>query len=115
MKITMVKKIRDDGKECRKCQEVTQRLKENDEWTYIDRVVWADVNNPESEGYKLAEKYGLDIAPFFLVDDGKGVKIYKTYLELKRDVFNKEPEAEDIEIEEKRKPKTDPDEELYWL
>ena len=115
MKIIMVKKIMEDGKECKKCLEVTQRLKQNDELQYIDKVVWADVNKPESAGYKIAKEYGIDIAPFFLVDDDKETRLYKTYLELKRDVFNKEPDAEDIEIEEKRKPKADPDEDLYWL
>jgi hypothetical protein len=115
MKITMVKKILEDGKECKKCQEVSQRLEQNDELQYINQIVWADVNNPESEGYKIAKAYNIDIAPFFLVDDKGQITIYKTYLELKRKVFNKEPEAQDIEIEEKRKPKTDPDEDLYWL
>lgn len=115
MKITMVKKIMEDGKECKKCREVTERLEQNNELQYIDSILWADVNDHESEGFKIAEEHGIDIAPFFLVDDGAKPKLYKTYLELKREVFNKEPDAKDIEIEEKRKPKTDPDEDLYWL
>ena len=115
MKIIMVKKIMEDGQECKKCREVSERLEKSDELQYINQIIWADVNNPESAGYKVACEYGIDIAPFFLVDDNGKTTLYKTYLELKRKVFNKEPDAEDIEIEEKRKPKVDPDEDLYLI
>ncbi len=115
MKIVMVKKLMEDGLECKKCQEVSARLKLNDELQYIDEIIWADVNDPESAGYKVAGEYGIDIAPFFVVDDNGKTTLYKTYLELKKKVFNKEPAAEDIEIEEKRKPKVDPDEDLYLI
>jgi hypothetical protein len=113
MSITMVKKILEDGTECKKCQEVSERMEINDEMRHIDRVVYADVRDEKSEGYKIATRYGLDIAPFFIVDEDGREVIYKTYLELKRKVFNKEPDPEDIEIEEKRK--SDPDEDLYYL
>ncbi len=55
MRIVMVKKIMADGQECKKCREVAQRLKENDEMRYIDEVIWADVNDSESAGYKVAK------------------------------------------------------------
>jgi hypothetical protein len=109
----MVKKILEDGTECKKCQEVCERMETNNEMQFIDRVVYADIRDHESEGYKLAIRYGLDIAPFFIVDSGGEETVYKTYLELKRKVFNKEPDKEDIHIEEKRKP--DLDEDLYYL
>jgi hypothetical protein len=109
----MVKKILEDGSECRKCREVSERMELNDEMRFIERIVYADTRDPDSEGLKLAERFGLDTAPFFIVTDGETETVYKTYLVLKRKVFNKEPDPEDIEIEEKRKP--DPDEDLYYL
>jgi hypothetical protein len=113
MSITMVKKILEDGTECKKCQEVSERMEINSEMRHIDRVVYADVRDKESEGYQIATRLGLEIAPFFVVDNDGSEIIYKTYLELKRKVFNKEPDPEDIEIEEKRKP--DLEEDLYYL
>jgi len=109
MKITMVKKIMDDGEECKKCQEVSQRLKEGDELGLIDRIVFADVRDFSAEGNRLAREYNVDIAPFFLVDNGGKVTVYKTYMELKRKVLKKVVEEADVAIEERRKPaKGDP-------
>ncbi|MFW5944825.1 MAG: hypothetical protein ACOCTU_06145 [Bacteroidota bacterium] len=107
MKITMVKKLLEDGSECKKCQEVTERLNAHNEMDKIDRIAYADVRDPESEGFKLAEKYNMDTTPFFLVEDNEKVSVYKTYLELRKNVFNQTPDAEDIEIEEKRKAPPD--------
>jgi hypothetical protein len=108
MKITMVKKLLEDGSECKKCREVTERLKAHNEMNKIDRVVYADVRDTESEGFKLADKHNMDITPFFIVEDNGEETVYKTYLELRKNAFNQSPDAEDIEIEEKRK--TPPDE-----
>ncbi|MFQ5646560.1 MAG: hypothetical protein ACE5GM_06505 [bacterium] len=72
MKITFVKKIKEDGQVCKKCQEVTERLEINDEMRFINQVVIADMRNPDSEGCRLAEQYNVETAPFFLVDDEKG-------------------------------------------
>ncbi len=102
IKITMVKKIYEDGEECKKCNEVYQRLKEGNELRFIDKIVVADVRDHESEGFKIAEKYNIDVAPFFVVDDEGDVKIYKTYMQFKRDVLKKTVERQDSEIEEKR-------------
>ncbi|MFP4622277.1 MAG: hypothetical protein ACLFM7_13270 [Bacteroidales bacterium] len=107
MKITMVKKLLEDGSECKKCQEVTERLNAHNEMDKIDRIAYADVRDPESEGFKLAKKYNMDTTPFFLVEDNEKVSVYKTYLELRKNVFNQTPDAEDIEIEEKRKAPPD--------
>lgn len=115
MNIIMVKKILEDGQECRKCQEVSQRLEVNNEMRFINKIIFADTRDTQSEGYQLANRYGLDIAPFFIVNNGEKETIYKTYLELKREVFQKEPDPEDIEIEESRKAPTDPNEDLYYL
>jgi hypothetical protein len=110
MKITMVKKLLEYGGECKKCREVTERLKAHDELDRIDHVAYADVREPGSEGFKLAEKHGMDFTPFFVVEDNGEETVYKTYLELRKKVFGKSPDADDIEIEEKRSspPEDDP-------
>ena len=112
MKITMVKKLLEDGSECKKCREVTERLNTHNEMNKIDHIAFADVRDTESEGFKLAEKHNMDTTPFFIVEDNGAETVYKTYLELRKNAFNQAPDAEDIEIEEKRK---DPPDELEFL
>lgn len=112
MKITMVKKLLEDGSECKKCREVTERLYTHNEMDKIDQVVYADVRDTESEGFKLAEKHSMDTTPFFIVENNGAETVYKTYLELRKNAFNQTPDAEDIEIEEKRKA---PPDELEFL
>lgn len=114
MNIIMVKKILKDGSECKKCKEVSERLEVNDEMQFIDQVAYADVRDPGSEGFQLAINHGMDIAPFFVVSDKGKETVYKTYLELRKKVFNREPAPEDILIEEKRKPPTAPDEDMDY-
>lgn len=113
MKITMVKKLLEDGSECKKCREVTERLKIHNEWEKIDRIAYADVRAPGSEGFKIAEKHGMDITPFFVVEEDGQETAYKTYLELRKNLFNQTPDAEDIEIEEKRKGP--PEDDMFYF
>ena len=107
MKITMVKKLLEDGSECKKCREVTERLKAHNEMVKIDHIAYADSHESESEGFKLAEKHNMDTSPFFIVEENGKENVYKTYLELRKNVFNQIPDAADIEIEEKRKSPPD--------
>jgi hypothetical protein len=113
MKITMVKKILEDGSECKKCQEVTERLKAHDEMDKIDHIAYADVRQSDSEGFKLAEKHNMDYTPFFIVEENGTEQVYKTYLELRKNAFQREPDEDDIEIEEKRK--APPEDDLFFL
>lgn len=112
MKIIMVKKLLEDGSECKKCREVTERLNAHNEMNRIDYIAYADVRKPESEGFKLAEKHHMDTTPFFIVEDNGEEKVYTTYLALRKQAFNQIPDEEDIEIEEKRKA---PPDELDFL
>ena len=122
MKITQVKKIKEDGEECKKCREVTERLKAGNELTLIDKIVYADMRDPDSEGLKLAKEHNIDIAPFFIVEDEGTASIYKTYMELKRKVLNKGEESEkkhsskdfDIERLNKEFETKTPQELLEW-
>ena len=113
MKITMVKKILEDGSECKKCREVTERLEAHNEMNKIDHIAYADVREEESEGFKLAQKHNMDITPFFIVEENGEEAVYKTYLELRKNVFDQTPDAEDIEIEEKRK--APPEDDMYFM
>jgi len=109
MKITLVKKIMEDGEECQKCREVSERLKFGDELRFIDRVIYADVRDAETEGSRLARELNVEIAPFFIVEKGGEKTIYKSYMVFKKNVLKKVLEAEDIEIEDKRKGTGDAD------
>lgn len=84
MHITMVKKRLADGKECRKCREVTELLESKGLWSRIDQVVWADERDPESPGMKLAAQYHVNVAPFFIVRDKGGEHVYTSVLQLLR-------------------------------
>ena len=79
--IIMVKKRKADGEPCRKCLQVEGQLKDRKLFDKIDRIVWAEENNPESEGMVLAEEYGIEVAPFFIVKDGPEIKLYKSSLQ----------------------------------
>ena len=89
MNITLVKKIMEDGEECRKCREVSDLLKKSDELRFIDAILYADMKAPDSEGSRVAMEHNIDIAPFFVVENDGDVTIYKSYMQFKRDVLKK--------------------------
>ncbi len=68
MYITLVKKRLESGEPCRKCIEVEALLEERGLRGRIDRVAWADVSSPDSEGLALARQHGVETAPFFIVE-----------------------------------------------
>ena len=84
----MIKKIKQDGAPCRKCAEVEQRLLEAGLLGRIDQVIIADERDVESEGMRLAAHYGIERAPFFIVEqDGAPPRIYTVYLKFLKDVL----------------------------
>ena len=98
MLITLVKKIKADGTPCRKCGEVERRLEAEGLMPRIDRVVVADERDAGSEGMQLAATYGVDQAPFFMVerDDGS-VQIYTVFYRFLKEVLNSQvSEQEEI-------------------
>ena len=82
MHITMVKKKMADGSDCRKCVEVTEFLRTRGLLARIDEVVWAQENDPQSPGMVLGARYKVERAPFFIVRDEGGEKIYTSALQL---------------------------------
>lgn len=84
----MIKKIKDDGAPCRKCAEVEQRLREAGLFNRIDQVIIADERDLDSAGMRLAAQYGVDRAPFFLVEEEDAPpRIYTVYLKFLKEVL----------------------------
>ena len=76
MRVTFVKKILANGAPCRKCGDVERRLKKSGLMTKIDHVAVADEREPNSEGMQLARRHGVDVAPFFLVEQNRTTIVY---------------------------------------
>jgi hypothetical protein len=96
LRITLVKKIKADGSPCRKCAEVVERLERSQLLGRIDRMVVADERDPDSEGMQLADKYNVDWAPFFIVeDDSGGERIYTSFFRFLKEVLGQHPRQEE--------------------
>ena len=88
MRITMVKKIMNDGSPCRKCADVLRQLEENNLLDRIDEIVVADERDPESEGMLLAKQHSVALTPFFVVEeDGQATKIYTVYFKFVKEIL----------------------------
>lgn len=82
-KIIMVKKLLSSGEPCAKCAQAEEMLKARGVWDQIDEVVWAKENDPQSEGVLLGKKYGVDLAPFFIVQhSGQPDQVHQSTLRL---------------------------------
>ena len=84
MHVTMVKKSLADGSDCRKCADATAQLQSRGLWDRVDEVVWAREGDPASPGMKLGARVGVDSAPFFIVRDDDGERLYTSVLQLSR-------------------------------
>ena len=97
MHITFVKKIKADGTECRKCIEVQSRLEKDGYIKKINAIEIADENDEISVGQKLAKKYAVERAPFFIVIDKKNnVTIYTVYFKFIKEIFGGKTTESDI-------------------
>ena len=94
MAVIMVKKVLEDGSYCRKCNDVSEKMKVDDVEQYVGYVAEAHVLDPESEGSRLAKHFGVVTAPFFLTrtisDQQKGEewKVVRSYLQLRKQLQN---------------------------
>lgn len=96
MKITFVKKIKADGSSCPKCNDVQDKLESNDQLKFINATVIADERDPNSEGMLIAKQYGVDRAPFFIIEEeNKEPVIYTVYLKFVKEVLNQQTTAKD--------------------
>lgn len=77
MHVTMVKKRLANGEPCSKCAQAEELLKKRGLWNRIDEVLWVDESDTAaaSPGAQLAARFGIDVAPFFVVrgDDDRAV------------------------------------------
>tara|TARA_A100001015_G_scaffold22906_2_gene25970 strand:+ start:126 stop:410 length:285 start_codon:yes stop_codon:yes gene_type:complete len=88
--ITLVKKILADGHPCAKCLQVEKRLETAGLMLHINDIVVADERVSDSPGIKLAEKHGVEQAPFFIVSDGDQnpvETVYTVYFKFVKAVF----------------------------
>ena len=96
MRITMVKKILADGSPCRKCADVEARLRDGGHLPRIHNVVIADERDPGSEGMRLAQRHGVELAPFFIIEQDDGSTcIYTIFLRFLREVLQADTTAAD--------------------
>lgn len=83
--ITFVKKILADGELCKKCREVAERLESEGLLDTIDHIAIADERDVDSEGIRLATKFNISRAPFFLVEDDAGeITVFDIYFKFKK-------------------------------
>ena len=85
MHVTMVKKVLLDGSPCDKCLKAEELLKRRSLWEKIDEVVLALEADPDSPGMRLAARHGVELAPFFVVKDAAGERVYTSVMEVVRD------------------------------
>src|SRR6476620_7171519 len=92
MHVPMVKKQLSGGAPCRKCAQAEDLLRSRNLWTRIDAVVLAEEDDPSSPGMKLAAKFGIETAPFFIVRDDDGTEVvYESVLKLIKDRLAEAP------------------------
>jgi adenylyl-sulfate reductase (glutathione) len=88
VKITMVKKITKDGKECKKCTQVGDMIKADGLQSMFPKVVLAYENDENSEGMRLSKKHEMETAPFFIVEETVNgqtkASVFNSYLKLRK-------------------------------
>ncbi len=85
MKVTMVKKRLLNGAACKKCEQAETLLKNRGLWSLVSHVAWADEGNPDTEGQRLAQAHGVELAPFFIVKNAKTTRVYTSALQFAKD------------------------------
>jgi phosphoadenosine phosphosulfate reductase len=84
----MVKKRLENGEPCAKCTQTEKMLRRRGLWEQIEEVVWSTEGEPDSPGMLLAKRHGVEAAPFFVVQDARGVEtVFASPLELIREHF----------------------------
>lgn len=79
-----------DGSWCRKCKDVGEKMVQDGVEKWVGHVAVADVGDAKSEGVKLASRFEVATAPFFLVrtreeqDHADNWKPVRSYLQLKK-------------------------------
>jgi hypothetical protein len=83
--ITFVKKVFQSGELCKKCAEVSERLERDGLLDFVNQIAIAEESDSESEGMRLARKYNVSRAPFFVVEEEDGIiHIFDIYFKFKK-------------------------------
>jgi phosphoadenosine phosphosulfate reductase len=102
-KITMVKKRLPSGQACQKCEQAEAMLKNRNLWQLVDQVLWADERDPHSEGNRLAQLHGIQLAPFFIIEGDAEPKLFTSALGFARELSGltaaQAPKAESVAYE----------------
>ncbi|MBN8431505.1 hypothetical protein JF535_11640 [Microbulbifer salipaludis] len=89
MRITLVKKVLADGSLCAKCNDVLEKLRENDQEKFLTETLVADERDPQSAGMQLAQRLNVQRAPFFVVEkEGQEPEVYTVYFKFVKEVLN---------------------------
>jgi len=98
MAVVMVKKILQDGSFCRKCKDVQGKLEKDGVEKYIGKTFAVDTREGSSDGSALAEQFGVETAPFFLIkngdDEGGEWKLMRSYLQVKKTLLKAAAEVQ---------------------
>ncbi|MCY3820391.1 MAG: hypothetical protein OXH52_13675 [Gammaproteobacteria bacterium] len=82
-----MKKVLANGAPCPKCGDVERRLEESGLMARIDYLAVADEREPNSEGMRLARLHGVDVAPFFLVENNGTTVVHRVYFKFAKEVL----------------------------
>lgn len=81
-RVVMVKKVLASGQPCAKCGQAEELLRKRKLWDQVTHVAIADERDPASEGMQLAKRHGIELAPFFLVEQGEKIEILTSVIKL---------------------------------
>ena len=90
--VRMVKKRLANGEPCRKCAQAEEMLRRRELWEQIDEVVVADEAAPESLGMRLAREHGVQVAPFFVVEEAGETRVFDSAIQVAREVLKPKKE-----------------------
>ena len=96
--IIMVKKRTADGRECRKCLQMTELLKARGVWERVTRIAWAEESDPESEGMQLGREHRIDTAPFFIMRHGGRERVFASTLRFLQEGLGVHTAADDPQL-----------------
>lgn len=85
--VVMVKKKLASGEPCRKCLQAEDMLRRRELWDTVDEVVIADETDPTCRGMQLAQKFGIKTAPFFVVRDAEGERVFDSAIRVSKEVL----------------------------
>lgn len=90
--IVFVKKILPGGEPCAKCRDIERRLRKDALMHRVDDIVVARESDPDSPGAVLADRLGVQRAPFFVLRHPDGSEqVIESYLAFKRRISHDNP------------------------